>query len=142
MSEESIEGHVAAILNERELIINIGSNAGVEVGMKFKILSDSPTDITDPITGEKIGELNLEKVRVRCTKVEQGFSICSTYVLRHQAGLLSGSSILYRAFYEDRDVVETLRFDTADKPAPLNEEDSYVKKGDRCVQIIEDEKIP
>lgn len=141
MSKVTIEGLVAGVLNERELIINIGSNASVDVGMKFKILSDSPTDIFDPITNEKIGELNLEKVRVRCTKVEPGFSICSTYVVRHQAGLLSGSSILYRML-EERDVVETLRFDPADKPAPLNEEDSYVKIGDRCVQIIEFDEVP
>ena len=137
MSEQILEGLVAMILNERELVINIGSNVGVVVGMKFKVLSGSPTDVTDPITGEKIGELNLEKVKVKCTKVESGFSVCSTFVVRHQAGLLSSTSMLYKAF-EDKEVVETLRINPADKPAPLDEEDSYVKKGDRCVQIIEE----
>lgn len=40
MMENLIKGHVAGVLNERELIINVGSDDGVTLGMKFKILSD------------------------------------------------------------------------------------------------------
>jgi hypothetical protein len=137
MTKKELEGYVAAILNERELVINIGSNQGVAVGMKFKILANSPTSIYDPISKERIGELNLEKVKVKCTKVEEQFSVCTTYVVHRYSGIFTATS-QFQKMFEDREVVETLRIDPAYKPAPLAEEDSYVKIGDRCVEIFEE----
>jgi hypothetical protein len=40
MEDKKIRGKVAQILNEREVVINIGKDAGVKIGMKFKILAN------------------------------------------------------------------------------------------------------
>jgi hypothetical protein len=73
-----IEGKVAAILNERDLVINKGSEAGVEAGMKFKVIEPS-LRITDPDTGESLGTLTREKIRVQIVEVSLKYSIGKTY---------------------------------------------------------------
>ena len=47
----AIEGQVATIVNERELVINRGSDSGVNEGMKFKVVGGELA-IKDPETGE------------------------------------------------------------------------------------------
>jgi hypothetical protein len=47
-----IRAQVAQVLNSTDLAINRGSKDGVEVGMRFAILSDRGADIKDPVTGE------------------------------------------------------------------------------------------
>jgi hypothetical protein len=73
-----IEGKVAVILNERELIINKGAEAGVKEGMKFKIV-EPKVDIKDPDTGEALGTLTHEKIRVGIVEVQPKFSKARTY---------------------------------------------------------------
>lgn len=131
-----IEGHVAQILNERSIVINKGSVAGVKIGMRFKVLSTDPLAIVDPITGEEIGELNREKIRVECIEIYESFSVCSTYMKHWRGGYFSGSAIM-NELVQEREVVETLRYNAKDKPKPLSEEESIVKIGDRCIQIGE-----
>lgn len=133
-----IEGYVAQILNERSIVINKGSTAGVKIGMRFKVLSTTPLEVVDPITSDPLGELNREKIRVECTELYDTFSVCSTYVLKHIGGYFSGSAI-FNELVRDQIVVETLRYDARDKPAPLSEEESIVKVGDKCIQIFEKE---
>jgi hypothetical protein len=73
-----IEGKVAEILNERELVINRGADAGVKEGMTFKVV-ESKLDITDPDTGEVLGTISREKIRVRIAEVQSKFCIGRTY---------------------------------------------------------------
>ena len=133
--ENPIEGKVASILNERELAINIGRCDGVRRGMKFKILAETPTEISDPDTGENLGIVDREKVRVQATEVQERFSICRTYKTRHVAGGLFPS--LSWLVSEPREVSETLKAEDSSLPPPLPEEESYVKNGDRVVQVVE-----
>ena len=49
-----LEGQVAAILNEREMVINIGEDAGVKRDMIFRVL-DKNVPVKDPKTGEVLG---------------------------------------------------------------------------------------
>ena len=42
---EPIKGKVSGVLNERELSINIGTKAGVRVGMKFRVLADKALEV-------------------------------------------------------------------------------------------------
>ena len=79
---KAIEGRVAQILNARELVINVGSEAGVAAGMKFAVMSRSATQIIDPDTNEVLDEIDREKVRVRATEVRPKIAICKTYVTR------------------------------------------------------------
>ena len=74
----NIEGKVAAIINSRELVINRGAAAGVQEGMKFKVM-DHLLEITDPESNETLGSLEREKVRVKVSEVHPKFSIAMTY---------------------------------------------------------------
>ncbi len=137
-----IEGKVASVLNERELAINIGVEHGVQEGMKFKVLAEKPTKILDPATGEILGELDREKVRVRILEVREKFSVCKTYRKRYVRGnplydMISATSFMVEA---PREIVETLKAEDSSLPPPLSEEESYVKKGDRVIQLLNDDE--
>ncbi|HBB86564.1 MAG TPA: hypothetical protein DC047_02990 [Blastocatellia bacterium] len=147
-----IQGRVAQILNARELVINIGAEAGVTKGMKFAVMSKSPTEIRDPETQEVLDTVDREKVRVRASEVRPKITICRTFLVRTIPGRpgysgFSGISNLLEGIrlsesVPERKVVDTLRADERDLPPPLSEEESYVKIGDRVIQIIEDEVAP
>ena len=55
----AIEGKVAAILNERDLVINRGSDSGVQEGMRFGVV-EKDVPIVDPDT-EKRSDTWIEK---------------------------------------------------------------------------------
>lgn len=133
---ERIQGKVAGILTERELTINIGSSNGVREGMKFKVLANEPIAVVDPVTCAKLGEIDREKVRVITTEVQEKFSICKTYQKRVTPGsawfnVLAGLPQMGPS----REVPETLKAKDSSLPPPLSEEESYVKIGDRVIQL-------
>lgn len=130
-----LEGLVATIVSERELAINIGSDHGVTRGMKFKVLTGSPTEITDPQTGEKLGAISRTKVRVMAELVLPKFSVCKTYRTYRTGSTLNAG--LSHLFAPSRTVTETLRAEDADYVPELSEEESFVKKGDKVEQILE-----
>lgn len=135
----AIEGLVAGVITERELAINIGSNHGVSPGMKFKVEANTPTKITDPNTGELLGNITREKVRVKATEVDEKFSVCRTYkVYRTRGGPLANVGYP-RLFEPSRKIPETLRAEDSDYLPDLPEDESFVKKGDRVVMVLEEE---
>jgi hypothetical protein len=131
-----LQGKVASILTARELTINIGREHGVEVGMIFKVLADIPVQVIDPDTNNKLGEVDREKIRVKVSEVEDKFSICKTYRTRHTGGLSPYITSLYASMLIDREEVETLKASEASLPPPLPEEESFVKRGDRVIQVL------
>ncbi len=135
---DRIKGKVAGVLNEREISINIGSKHGVHKGMKFKILADKPMDIHDPDSNELLGTIDREKVQVLASEVHEIFSICKTF-RKSTIGsdILSSFQEMSTMFTRRHEVPETLKAKDSAFPPPLSEEESYVKKGDRVVQIIE-----
>jgi hypothetical protein len=139
-----IEGLVAGILTERQLAINIGSNDGVETGMRFRVMANTPTEITDPSSGEVLGTVYRDKVRVKVENVEPRFAICRTYRFYREPG-----NVWYYAFQSlsragtavpPTNIPETLKAEDTDFLPDLPEEESFVKKGDRVVQIVEDDE--
>lgn len=132
-TNEPIKGRVASILNERELVINIGIQHGVQKQMKFQVLAAEPIEVTDPQTREKLGTIDREKVRVAVTEVQDKFSICKTYrkFAASPLGLLGAAFVTYGEKYETLKVGEP-------HPLPLSEEASYVKIGDRVIQLLDE----
>ncbi len=137
----ALEGSVAQILNERELVINIGSTRGVRRGVKFAVLAPEPSEIFDPETGELLGVVDREKVRVQAREVHERFTICATYEKRVVRSGGSGfGAAAFRDLFEPprtREVPITLGMDEESVPAPLSAEESYVKIGDRVKQVEE-----
>ena len=132
MQKTRIEGRVAQVLNARQLVINRGEADGVRQGMKFEILSESLLQITDPETGQILDELNRVKVRVAATEVRERVTVCSTYEQRE-----TGHTSVLDAFVPARTVPVTLRVEPTQAPQHLDPEESYVRRGDRAVQMIE-----
>ena len=137
-----LQGKVAGVLNSREIAINIGSTSGVEVGMKFDILSDKEEDIRDPDTGDVLGSLDRPKVRVSVSYVTEKFAVASTY--RKTSVNIGGIGGIGPSFAKILsppkwiEEVETLK--TSERTwEDLDESQSYVKTGDRVVQVIEDD---
>jgi hypothetical protein len=131
-----IVGQVAGIINERELAINIGSKNGVLDGMKFSVMAKEAIEVYDPETKEKLGMIDREKVRVMATEVKEKFSICKTY--RKWASISASMVSIGSLFAGPTERQETLKVNDSSLPPPLSEEESYVKIGDRVIQIIEE----
>ncbi len=132
---EPIMGKVAGVLNERELTINIGSKNDVCVDMKFKILASSPFKVKDPDTQEVLGTLDREKVRVKVIEVFEKYSICKTFRKITTGGFNIPN--IAALMQPRREIPETLKAEDSTLPPPLSEAESFVKKGDRVVQLIE-----
>jgi hypothetical protein len=139
---ERIQGKVAQLLNERELVINIGKWHGVQIGMKFKVLSDAPVEIRDPETEEVLGMVDREKVRVEAIEVQERLTICRTYEIRHIEinPLFYSFGISSRRDPPPSKIPKTLKAKDNEHLPPLSEEESYVKRGDRVIELTEEEQ--
>ena len=147
--QQPIRGKVARILNSRELVMNVGSEGGVAVGMKFDVLDPKGEEIKDPDTGEVLGSLARPKVRVRVKSVQDHLSVAETFREREvnigglgPAGLATGSEGIERISELLRPPkyvkkVETLK--TTEKTwEDFDEKESYVKTGDPVRQVTDD----
>lgn len=128
-----LEGKVAQVLNERQIVVNIGRRDGVAEGMRFAVLADTPLEIPDPVTGLSLGTLDQEKVKVQATQVLDKMTVCTTYETRVVGGIFFPD--LSEAFSPRRRIPKTLSAEEEAYPAPLSSNDSYVKIGDRVRQI-------
>ena len=73
-----IQGKVAAILNERDLVINRGRIEGVSEGMEFQV-TQPDVPIRDPDSGADLGVLTRDKIKVRVVELHPHFSVAKTY---------------------------------------------------------------
>ncbi len=140
--KKKLAGLVAAILNERELVINIGNEAGVAVGMRFKVL-DQEKAVKDPITNEELGTVRREKIRVKVVDVQPKMSVARTYETYQVniGGGMPSTDDLLRVFRPPEYIthVRTLRYkDAGIDYTPLDDKSSFVKVGDP-VETLEDE---
>jgi hypothetical protein len=131
MSEETIEGIVAQIVSDRELILNRGTADGVEAGMYFKILDPATVDVRDPKTGEILGSIMRVKIVVQAVDVAERITIAQTFRTKEVNIGGSGVSILGGLMTPPKYVaqVETLRRGP-DQPEPIGEKESIIKVGD------------
>lgn len=71
--EGQVEGKVAAIVNERTIVINCGEKEGVEENMLFDIFIYGG-ELEDPETGESLGALEDVKAKGRVIHVQERMS--------------------------------------------------------------------
>ena len=135
MQVTKIECRVAQILSPRQLVINRGHADGVEVGMRFAVMADSPVPILDPETDQVLDEIDREKVRVEAIEVRERITICSTYEYQD----IGDSFGIGDLIGPRRKVPVTFRAGRDGALPPLDPEESYVKRGDRAIQIVEPE---
>ncbi len=137
MKQPLLQGKVAKIISVRELGINIGLMDGVEEGMVFAVLADTPLRVEDPDSHELLGEVDRDKVRVKATEVFEKFAICRTYETYEAPGVFP--SYLSDMLRPGTRHVRTLKIEDSELPPPLSEEESYVKVGDWVRQVPPEE---
>lgn len=150
---ERIVGKVAKINSDRELIINRGHDAGVEPGEYFYIMGD-PEEITDPDSGEPLGEVTPIKAVVRVREVGTRFCIARTYRTRkvQVAEAKEGSAYMKSIMNPLGDLLQPpapakyeTRFDTfridPQEGVPIDETESVVSVGDIAQSLIEGESL-
>lgn len=134
-----VTGHVAKVLNSRQLAINKGADDGVKVGMVFTVFDQKGEDIKDPITGQNLGSVKRPKVDVKVIEVEPKLSVAETYKSERINVGGSGTSLVgFAKMFEPPkyiDKYETLKTDEQTWE-DLDESQSYVKIGDPVEQNI------
>lgn len=131
-----IQGKVAAILNERDLIINKGENDGVSEGMPFQV-TQPDVPVRDPDSGADLGVLTRDKIKVKVYDVHPQFSVAKTYETysaylpsaSEQAELASRGRIVTRV---RKIIIDSLGQNTN----TIGQEGSTVRVGDPVVQIV------
>lgn len=123
---EPIRGKVAQVLSQRELAMNVGSEQGVEEGMKFDVMGSA--DIRDPDTKEVIGNIERSKLRVRVSYVQEKVAVATTF-----RKITNGVSFALALMPVDWRV----EYETIRASGKTWEEDSRVQIGDPVVQVIE-----
>ena len=143
---DPLRGAVAALLTNRELVINLGTEQGVTEGMRFAVLNSHGVDIHDPETSEVLGSVDVPKVIVEAVRIEPRLTVARTFNKRRRNVGGSGgvSTLALSGLFEPPKWVEeweTLR--TTEKPQikELPEEDSYVKIGDPVVEVRNEEYV-
>ena len=140
-----IRGSVAKILNAREVIINRGTEDGVEPGMRFTILDPEEDDVTDPETGEVLGVIHRPKLDVIVGRVEPRLAFARTpHARRVNAGGPDWEA-MSRAFdriLKPRNATNTEALQTDEPLWDAGDGDHRVRTGDPVEQILESEDAP
>jgi hypothetical protein len=71
----ALEGSVARIVSEHELVINRGAADGVREGQRFVVFV-ALDEVTDPETGSSLGNLEIVKARLVALHVQERMTVC------------------------------------------------------------------
>ena len=75
--QNPVRGKVAAVLDEERLVLNVGADHGVARKMVFKIAGTRV--ISDPDTGDELGEVEVTKIKVQVGEIKERMSIAHPY---------------------------------------------------------------
>ncbi len=132
-----IKGKVAAVLNERDLVINKGSDDSVLEGMLFQVRQPD-FRITDPDSGAELGVIARDKIKVRVVEVHPQFSVAKTYET-YPAPAFSISK-RSSAIFPNRTATRVRKIilePDGQKTDTIGVEGSTIRIGDPVVQITE-----
>ena len=119
---DSVVGKVAAVIDDTTLVLNVGGEQRAREGMVFSIAAQYQ-DISDPDTGQSLGNWEVEKARVVVSHVQERMctvrspmrpgadatGTLSTMMVRHSFGL-------YGDHVEDRRSLEVRTSGIAGRP--------------------------
>lgn len=86
---------IARVISSSELILNKGSDDGVKVGQTYGILDSRTDGITDPDTGEPLGDYRrfIARVRIRSVKPRMSYAIHHSGASSSYLDLVTGTRI-------------------------------------------------
>lgn len=130
---KKLNGKVARILNDREVVLSRGTRQGLTEGEYVGIFDPLTEGIKDPETGENLGGVRRFKVTLRVTQVSERLAIASTYKTTtvNVGGSFSAGADVARLMSPPKYVtkVEKLTFDD-ESARPITFADSRVGVGD------------
>lgn len=71
----TVEGKVAKVLGNNEVVLNRGREHGVRHGMVFEIFAPEGDEVWDPDTGETLGTVEDVKAKAEVTEVKEWLSV-------------------------------------------------------------------
>jgi hypothetical protein len=110
-----IEGKIAKIIDSATVVINRGSETGVENGMKF-IIYQKGEEIFDPDTGESLGFFEHIKAKIKVIQVNEKFSTARSA----ETEIINEEPNLYVGLYGQLDFLRT-KTHTIIKKLPLDD---------------------
>src|SRR5687767_5904719 len=75
----AVEGKVAKILGNNEIVINRGRSHGVRQGMLFEIFTPEGEEVWDPDTGETLGTVEDVKAKAEVTEVKEKLAVARLF---------------------------------------------------------------
>jgi hypothetical protein len=78
----AVEGKVAKVLGNNEIVLNRGRADGVKTGMTFDVFAPEGEEVWDPDTGETLGTVEDIKARAEVTEVKDRLAVAR---LHHEA---------------------------------------------------------
>lgn len=134
-----VEGKVASILNEREVVLTVGEEHGVQIGMQFNILYPGGISIPDPDNPNTIiDSIEWPKTQVKVIQVYPKLAVARTFrtITTPSKGSVGFAALAASMSYTpETTTVETLRTDGAFAAKEIDPRDSLVKVGDPVVQV-------
>jgi hypothetical protein len=85
----AVEGKVAKILGNNEIVINRGRNEGVRTGMLFEVFVPEGEEVWDPDTGETLGTVEDVKAHAEVTEVKERLAIARLQNTRTPFGAMN-----------------------------------------------------
>jgi hypothetical protein len=125
--ETNLEGKVAEIRSQYQIVINRGKDHGVEDGMRF-VIYEKGEELTDPDTGTSLGNIEYVKAKVQVVYIREKYAIAETY----ETNKFSGLAILAG----ERKKLP-LSEDDQSRLSSKSDSNFIVKKGDLVRQIID-----
>ncbi len=77
---EIITGRIVKILDESHIVANFGLRDGVSNGDRF-VVFEAGEEITDPETGESLGELELVKAHIEAVHVQDRMTLLTPFAV-------------------------------------------------------------
>lgn len=71
----TVEGKIAKVLGNNEVVVNRGREHGVRHGMVFEIFTPGGDEVWDPDTGETLGTVEDVKSKAEITEVKEKLSV-------------------------------------------------------------------
>lgn len=138
-TQNRIWGRVARVIDDRSLVINRGRQDGVQEGMTFAVLNPNGLDVRDPDAPDQIlGSIELPKVYVRVTDVQEKLCLAQTY----RTHATHGPWDYPQLFLSGLRVTETLRQPSPHQPGEPEDYAIEVVEGDPVVQAPEANPAP
>jgi len=116
---------VVKIIDDKQIVINAGSNSFVSRGNEFEIYQPG-IEVLDDATGESLGSLDFVKARVEATTVYPKMSICK-HIETEMRGALAMAAILAPTTVR---VAQTLNVNSEDISGGFENVDKKINVGD------------